>query len=142
MAQLFSQSSLSARSMVKCSRCQGEGFFCKKAKKARHSHKDSSNMSRPDCSVVTTMCKKCAGTGLCVRDSVSPNLSICEGGCDVLIVGGGIGGCALALALQQRKISVRVYERDISIDDRSQGYGLTMQQVIYTNGLQRYLPCF
>lgn len=47
----------------------------------------------------------------------------------VVIVGGGIGGCALALALQQRNIPVKVYERDAYINERAQGYGLTMQQV-------------
>jgi 2-polyprenyl-6-methoxyphenol hydroxylase-like FAD-dependent oxidoreductase len=43
-------------------------------------------------------------------------------------VGGGIGGCALALALQQRGLRCAVYERDASFDERQQGYGLTMQQ--------------
>jgi len=43
-------------------------------------------------------------------------------------VGGGIGGCALALALCQRNISCTLYERDISSNVRSQGYGLTIQQ--------------
>ena len=45
---------------------------------------------------------------------------------DVAIVGGGIGGPALALALQKVGItSVAVFERDASHDERSQGYGLT-----------------
>ena len=47
---------------------------------------------------------------------------------DVAIIGGGIGGLALALALQQRGVRCAVYERDNSIGERSQGYGLTMQQ--------------
>ena len=46
----------------------------------------------------------------------------------VAVVGGGIGGAAVALALQQRGIAVRVYERDASFSQRAQGYGLTMQQ--------------
>jgi len=46
----------------------------------------------------------------------------------VAIVGGGIGGAALALALQNRGFRVNVFERDLSFDARSQGYGLTMQQ--------------
>ena len=46
----------------------------------------------------------------------------------VAVVGGGIGGAAVALALQQRGIAVRVYERDGSFSQRAQGYGLTMQQ--------------
>ena len=45
---------------------------------------------------------------------------------DVAIVGGGIGGPALALALQKVGITrVAVFERDASHDERSQGYGLT-----------------
>mmetsp|Transcript_21685 Transcript_21685/g.61450 ORF Transcript_21685/g.61450 Transcript_21685/m.61450 type:complete len:623 (-) Transcript_21685:208-2076(-) len=46
----------------------------------------------------------------------------------VAIVGGGIGGLALALALQNRGVSCRVFERDRHFDQRRQGYGLTMQQ--------------
>jgi len=46
----------------------------------------------------------------------------------VAIVGGGIGGLALALALVHRRIPCTVYERDASFDERKQGYGLTMQQ--------------
>jgi 2-polyprenyl-6-methoxyphenol hydroxylase-like FAD-dependent oxidoreductase len=46
----------------------------------------------------------------------------------VAIVGCGIGGAGLALALQTRGFHVRVFERDESFSSRTQGYGLTMQQ--------------
>eukprot|EP00617_Octactis_speculum_P024318 CAMPEP_0185750034 /NCGR_PEP_ID=MMETSP1174-20130828/8747_1 /TAXON_ID=35687 /ORGANISM="Dictyocha speculum, Strain CCMP1381" /LENGTH=551 /DNA_ID=CAMNT_0028426403 /DNA_START=346 /DNA_END=2001 /DNA_ORIENTATION=- len=46
----------------------------------------------------------------------------------VVIVGGGIGGCALALALRQRHIPAVLFEKDATFDCRAQGYGLTMQQ--------------
>ena len=46
----------------------------------------------------------------------------------VAICGAGIGGCALALALQQRNIRCVVFEKDPCEDARSQGYGLTLQQ--------------
>ena len=46
----------------------------------------------------------------------------------VAIVGGGIAGLALALGLRQRKIACTVYERDASLEDRNQGYALTLQQ--------------
>ena len=45
------------------------------------------------------------------------------------IVGGGIGGLALAIALLNKGIDCTVFERDKSFGERSQGYGLTMQQV-------------
>ena len=48
--------------------------------------------------------------------------------CAVAIVGGGLGGLALALALQQRGISCAVLEKDARADQRAQGYGLTLQQ--------------
>lgn len=44
----------------------------------------------------------------------------------VAIVGGGIGGLGLALALQQHGISCTVFERDARLEDRRQGYGLTL----------------
>ena len=46
----------------------------------------------------------------------------------VAIVGGGVGGLALALALHAKKISCTVFERDTSFNQRQQGYGLTLQQ--------------
>jgi len=44
------------------------------------------------------------------------------------IAGGGIGGVALALALQRLGIRSVLFERDASFDERTQGYGLTIQQ--------------
>ena len=46
----------------------------------------------------------------------------------IAIVGGGIGGIALAVACLHRKIPFTLYERDSSFDARSNGYGLTLQQ--------------
>lgn len=46
----------------------------------------------------------------------------------VAIIGGGIGGMALAVACLHRGIPFTLYERDRSFDARSQGYGLTLQQ--------------
>ena len=39
----------------------------------------------------------------------------------IAIVGGGIGGAALALALQQKGLSANMYESDASFDVRKQG---------------------
>ena len=49
---------------------------------------------------------------------------------DVCIAGGGIGGIALALRLRilNQKISIYLAEKDRSFSQRSQGYGLTLQQ--------------
>jgi 2-polyprenyl-6-methoxyphenol hydroxylase-like FAD-dependent oxidoreductase len=44
----------------------------------------------------------------------------------VVVIGGGIGGLATALALQQEGARVEVYERDFAFEDRKQGYGLTL----------------
>ena len=49
----------------------------------------------------------------------------------IAIVGGGIGGMALAVACLHRKIPFTLYERDSSFDSRSNGYGLTLQQASY-----------
>src|SRR5262245_25433445 len=40
----------------------------------------------------------------------------------VVIVGGGIGGLALAQGLRREGVSAAVYERDISLTSRLQGY--------------------
>ena len=50
----------------------------------------------------------------------------------IAIVGGGLGGTALAVALQLKNIPVRVFEKDSCFNARSQGYGLTNQQGIMT----------
>ncbi|RYG99141.1 FAD-dependent oxidoreductase, partial [archaeon] len=45
---------------------------------------------------------------------------------DAIIVGGGIGGLATALSLQQAGFRVVILERDENFDVRKQGYGLTL----------------
>ena len=44
----------------------------------------------------------------------------------IVVIGGGIGGLATALALQLEGARVEVYERDTDFEDRKQGYGLTL----------------
>jgi 2-polyprenyl-6-methoxyphenol hydroxylase-like FAD-dependent oxidoreductase len=49
----------------------------------------------------------------------------------IVIVGGGIAGCALGLGLQNQGFTqVTIYERDDGFERREQGYGLTMLQGI------------
>ncbi|CAE7728803.1 auaG, partial [Symbiodinium necroappetens] len=45
----------------------------------------------------------------------------------IVVAGGGIGGAAVAVALQSRGFEVVVLEADGSFDARKQGYGLTIQ---------------
>ncbi len=72
------------------------------------------------------VCAHCAGIGLV--PSASPPIADKETFPHVAIIGGGIGGMALAVALLHRKIPFTMYERDANFDARSQGYGLTLQQ--------------
>mmetsp|Transcript_2164 Transcript_2164/g.4686 ORF Transcript_2164/g.4686 Transcript_2164/m.4686 type:complete len:682 (+) Transcript_2164:147-2192(+) len=86
----------------------------------------------------TKPCPECSGSGLVAANPNSKETILNENQAknqpsfrpkiSVAIVGGGIGGIALAAALQQRNIPCVVYERDLSFEERNQGYGLTMQQ--------------
>lgn len=71
-------------------------------------------------------CLKCSGSGLIPSDNfpISDN----ENYPRVAIIGGGIGGVALAVACLHRGIPFTIYERDNGFETRSQGYGLTLQQ--------------
>jgi hypothetical protein len=71
-------------------------------------------------------CRNCGGSGLLHRDK-SP-VADTENYPHVAIIGGGIGGMALAVACLHRRIPFTLYERDSHFDTRSQGYGLTLQQ--------------
>lgn len=73
-----------------------------------------------------TTCSVCSGSGLIPSENYPvpdtqrfPHLAI---------IGGGIGGTALALACLHRGIPFTLYEKDNSFSDRAQGYGLTLQQ--------------
>lgn len=46
----------------------------------------------------------------------------------IIVAGGGIGGAAIAVALQLRGFDVIVLEADACFDARKQGYGLTIQR--------------
>jgi len=71
------------------------------------------------------LCLICNGSGLSISDGVT---EIDFNYPHVAIIGGGIGGTALAVACLHRGIPFTLYERDTSFDSRSQGYGLTLQQ--------------
>lgn len=71
-------------------------------------------------------CLKCSGSGL--LPATSPPIADKENYPHVTIIGGGIGGMALAVACLHRGIPFTLYERDKDFNTRSQGYGLTLQQ--------------
>jgi len=70
-------------------------------------------------------CSNCKGSGL-VSVAIQPLAD--KSHPHIAIIGGGIGGVALAVACLHRQIPFTLYERDSSFDARSQGYGLTLQQ--------------
>jgi 2-polyprenyl-6-methoxyphenol hydroxylase-like FAD-dependent oxidoreductase len=71
-------------------------------------------------------CSNCNGAGLVA--AITPTVPDVENYPHIAIIGGGIGGVALAVACLHRGIPFTLYERDSSFDARSQGYGLTLQQ--------------
>ncbi|MCP1997367.1 NAD(P)/FAD-dependent oxidoreductase [Flavobacterium sp. HSC-61S13] len=71
-------------------------------------------------------CESCGGSGL-LYSSHYP-IPDRENQPHVAIIGGGIGGVALAVACLHRGIPFTLYERDYDFEARSQGYGLTLQQ--------------
>ena len=105
-----------------CTKCRGEGKLRKPlSKKARFQAKRAkTDVVSPPPTMVP--CTVCSGSGL-VEGVPSPPT-----GPHIAIIGGGLGGLALAVACQHRSIPFTVYERDENFFERSQGYGLTMQQ--------------
>lgn len=115
-----------------CERCRGEGATFSLSKAQRMAKKRKTENTENDANQAPlrpekrTECVECGGSG------------VVEGVVDVrstkgvAIVGGGVGGAALALALRQRGVEATIYERDASFEARKQGYGLTMQK--YSGG--------
>lgn len=71
-------------------------------------------------------CLHCSGSGLIPAEN--PPVPDTENYPHIAIIGGGIGGVALAVACLHRGIPFTIYERDTNFNARSQGYGLTLQQ--------------
>ena len=71
-------------------------------------------------------CSNCLSSGL-IKTTTAPKPDSTNYP-KIAIIGGGIGGMALAVACLHRNIPFTLYERDLSFNDRSQGYGLTLQQ--------------
>jgi len=119
-----------------CQECQGRGKKSQRLrKKVRLTYqkalvefeKNNSEGSVPvQPKAQQTPCTDCNGSGLIPSDNQP--IADLEKHPHVAIIGGGIGGLALAVACFHRGIPFTVYERDNSFDNRSQGYGLTLQQ--------------
>lgn len=119
-----------------CPDCKGEGRKSRGiSRKARVSYQAAlSNFEKSNCEGVAPVrpkghlypCVNCNGSGL-VQAATHP-VADNETYPHVAIIGGGIGGVALAVACLHRGIPFTLYERDTNFDARSQGYGLTLQQ--------------
>ena len=112
-----------ARAMVACGKCLGAGVTpAKPSRRQLHEHRAAAAaaqgpIARPVLRRVP--CTACAGVGL-QPGPAAPPLHAGAPAPTVAIVGGGIGGAALALALQQRGVAVRVFERDRCFAERAQ----------------------
>ena len=117
-----------------CLKCQSRGKISAISRRSQNRYKKSLKLFeecqgaiKPKILVPhVDICKACTGSGLVL----SENFPETESGIypHVAIIGGGIGGMALAVACLHRGIPYTLYERDESFDARSQGYGLTLQQ--------------
>lgn len=132
MSDRISLASTHARLHTACKKCRGLGVRkISPSKKTMHRHKlerdkflaTPGEKTPPPSPICTVPCKACNGIGLDQLPGIPTSSKL-----EIAVIGGGIGGCALALALQQRGFRVRVYERDSHFNARAQGYGLTMQQ--------------
>ena len=126
--------SLTSSTFKACPRCHGEGQVIsrkrrsKKAKRAMKEAKQNGLAPPPPSSPLMEPCRSCDGSGLVSVAAGCPmeHEPSVEEDLHVGIIGGGIGGFALALACQHRNIPFTVFERDGNFDERRQGYGLTM----------------
>ncbi|AUC80813.1 NAD(P)/FAD-dependent oxidoreductase [Lacinutrix sp. Bg11-31] len=119
-----------------CKECKGRGKKRRKLrKKARLNYQEALRLFEKTNSVKKApvrpkgslySCLNCKGSGLVA--STSHPVADTENHPHVAIIGGGIGGVALAVACLHRGIPFTLYERDNNFEARSQGYGLTLQQ--------------
>ena len=125
-----------ANSWTICQECKGQGKksrrinkkvrlqYQKAVEQFEKSNGESPAPIRPKAHLDS--CSNCSGSGLI--PAASPPIADTENYPHLAIIGGGIGGVALAVACLHRGIPFTLYERDSSFEARSQGYGLTLQQ--------------
>ena len=104
-----------------CHNCKGQGKKNRKHPKKAIIQQDNIVSKNEQIS-----CKNCFGAGLIA--SIDFPKTDTENYPNIAIIGGGIGGVAFAVACLHRGIPFTLFERDTSFSERSQGYGLTLQQ--------------
>ncbi|MBA6152844.1 FAD-dependent oxidoreductase [Gelidibacter maritimus] len=119
-----------------CPECQGCGKKNQKPKKkVRPRYKLACDQFKKNNGIGTAplrpktqlkLCSNCSGSGL-ISSNNPPQVDY-DNFPHIAIIGGGIGGIALAVGCLHRGIPFTLYERDSGFDARSQGYGLTLQQ--------------
>jgi len=118
-----------------CPDCQGQGKKSQRLrKKVRLQYQQLVAKLSADGEVVVpeapkaplVSCSLCGGSGL-IPSEAFPVVAT-ENYPHISIIGGGIGGVALAVACLHRGIPYTLFERDTHFEARSQGYGLTLQQ--------------
>ena len=110
---------MSQNTYAVCHTCDGEGDVAPTLLSARQRKRLAHSGKAPQ----RQPCIECAGRGVVLSTKPGPG-----GPPKVAIVGGGLAGCATALALKQRGVACVVYEGDSSQNERPQGYALTLQQ--------------
>jgi len=130
-----------------CTDCQGLGKKKRRIKKSARFHyqkallefekagRDGIEPTPPEAHWY--VCPTCSGSGLIASDSFP--IPDTENLPHIAIIGAGIGGVALAVACLHRGIPFTIYERDNSFNERSQGYGLTLQQASPNNLNDRFV---
>ncbi|ACU08172.1 2-polyprenyl-6-methoxyphenol hydroxylase-likeFAD-dependent oxidoreductases [Flavobacteriaceae bacterium 3519-10] len=119
-----------------CPECQGLGKKKRRIRKSIRLHylkeleafEKTNPEGAPPVKPVAALypCPDCNGSGVISAENFPTPDS--EKYPHIAIIGGGIGGVALAVALKHRGIPFTLYERDQGFSERSQGYGLTLQQ--------------
>ncbi|KIA88096.1 FAD-dependent monooxygenase [Kaistella jeonii] len=118
-----------------CTYCQGLGKQKRRIKKSlrlryeaeleafEKTNSEGTAPIRPEGTFM--ICPDCSGSGIIHSENFPlPD----ENYPHVAIIGAGIGGIALAIGCLHRGIPFTIFEKDGSFNERSQGYGLTLQQ--------------
>ena len=107
-----------------CWKCKGTGLLRVKQKRKqdkREKKKPRIEAENQQTATAESLCKVCGGRGRLGMGGTIEQRDTNRLMPVIGVVGGGIGGAAVALALLRRGFRVRVYERDNSFAERQQG---------------------